>query len=258
MGNESFKSHINVEFIWTVFINCNVSDLKIRLLLTVYNVVSYDVFLHVFFYVSFFTLQWREASFTTSTSSGDSQTYRVYAVCEVAQTNVNNWLRTPYISRQGANRLYIETKFTMRECTVYPNPNYLQQCKEKFNLLYYEADSNFANAMMPTWDTMSYRHIDAIAADQEFSDINNAVINTKVRDIPIAHNGVYFAYQDTGACTSLISVKVYYIYCDVITINFAKFEKTSTGSELTSVVQQTGVCVENATMDSKFLLLLLL
>ena len=196
-------------------------------------------------------LQWREASFTTSTGDGESQTYRVYAVCEVAQQNVNNWLRTPYIQRRNANRIYIETKFTMRECTRHPNPNHLQQCKEKFNLLFYEADSNFANDMMPTWDTMSYRHIDAIAADREFSDINNAAINTKTRDIPISLNGVYFAFQDTGACTSLISVKVYYIYCDSITINYARFPDTVAGPEVTSIVQQTGSCVENAAMESK-------
>ena len=75
-------------------------------------------------------LQWREASYTTA--PGD--VYRVYMVCNVAVTAVDNWLRTPYIERRDANRLYVDVKFTMRRCTNHPNPNRLQQCKESIKV----------------------------------------------------------------------------------------------------------------------------
>ena len=86
---------------------------------------------------------------------------------------MDNWLRTPYIARVDSNRLWIEIRFTMRKCNEYPDPQKLQQCKESFKLLYYEAESDFANAMMPTWDTATYRHVDVIAADQTFDNLND-------------------------------------------------------------------------------------
>lgn len=56
-------------------------------------------------------------------------------VCNVAVTAVDNWLRTPYVARRQANRLYVDVKFTMRQCTKYPDPVRLQQCKESFKVI---------------------------------------------------------------------------------------------------------------------------
>jgi len=77
-------------------------------------------------------MKWREASYTTA--GGD--VYRVYMVCNVAVTAVDNWLRTPYIDRRHANRLYVDVKFTMRRCTKFPDPVRLQQCKESFKVIH--------------------------------------------------------------------------------------------------------------------------
>ena len=65
-----------------------------------------------------------------------------------------------------ANRLYVELRFSMRQCIKYPDPGRLQQCKESFKLLAYEAEGDFANGMRPTWDVDVYRHIDVIAANK--------------------------------------------------------------------------------------------
>ena len=77
-------------------------------------------------------VKWREASYTTV--AGD--VYRVYMVCNVAVSAVDNWLRTPYIERRHANRLYVDVKFTMRRCTKFPDPVRLQQCKESFKVIH--------------------------------------------------------------------------------------------------------------------------
>ena len=74
--------------------------------------------------------QWREASYTRS----DGDVVRVYTVCNVAVTAVDNWLRTPLIASHQANRLYVDIDFSMRKCTKYPNPGRLQQCKVDANL----------------------------------------------------------------------------------------------------------------------------
>lgn len=46
--------------------------------------------------------------------------WRSYVVCDVAYKNVNNWLWTPFIERGHANRIYIEIKFTIRDCSLFP------------------------------------------------------------------------------------------------------------------------------------------
>ncbi|XP_074654752.1 ephrin type-B receptor 3-like [Tubulanus polymorphus] len=189
---------------------------------------------------------WQEASFNMGLD-----TVRVNTVCMIDQQESKNWLRTPFIPRGNAKRLYIEMKFTMRECTQYPDPQNLQQCKETFNLLYYEAESDYANSMLPRWDTITYRHIDVVAADSKFSSINNAVINTEVRSVAINQKGVYFAFMDMGACVTLIAVRIYYKICPEVTLNFAKFLATPTGSDSSSIYPATGECVANSAMESE-------
>jgi len=49
---------------------------------------------------------------------------------------------------------------------------------------------------------------------------------------------------------TLMSVRVYYVTCDVITAGFASFPVTSAGSESTSLVAVIGRCVDGATSTS--------
>lgn len=62
-------------------------------------------------------LQWVEESFTNFQKGIN---WRSYVVCDVAYKNVNNWLWTPFIERGHANRIYIEIKFTIRDCSLFP------------------------------------------------------------------------------------------------------------------------------------------
>lgn len=41
-------------------------------------------------------------------------------VCNVMSPSQNNWLRTGWIPRDGARRIYIEVKFTLRDCNSMP------------------------------------------------------------------------------------------------------------------------------------------
>ena len=193
------------------------------------------LFLHV--------LQWREGSFTAD----DGSLARVYTSCNVQLPNVNNWLRTPYIHvGDEEKRVLIEVQFTMRKCDHYPDPQTLQQCKESFSLLYYEAESDFANSHMPTWDTKTYRHIDAIAADYPSADRQQISTNTETRGVAITRRGVYFAFYDQGACMTLTRVRIYYVVCPSVVRNFAIFPNTTTGTEVAKIVQAEGVCVPGA------------
>ena len=141
--------------------------------------------------------------------------------------------------------------FTMRKCIRHNDPSSLQQCKETFNLYYYEAESDFANNHMPTWDPQVYTKIDTIAADSLYVQPTDVVVNIETKHVTIKRKGVYFAFQDTGACITLLSVRIYYVTCPNITINYAFFMETPTGDRPSSLVQKQGECVPNAVEETK-------
>nr|UZQ18783.1 Eph receptor tyrosine kinase [Doryteuthis pealeii] len=184
-------------------------------------------------------------------SSYLGETVQAYSSCYVTFMNINNWLRTPYIDRGDAKSLHIEMSFTMRKCIRHNDPSSLQQCKETFNLYYYEAESDFANNHMPTWDPQVYTKIDTIAADSLYVQPTDVVVNMETKHVTIKRKGVYFAFQDTGACITLLSVRIYYVTCPNITINYAFFMETPTGDRPSSLVQKQGECVPNAAEETK-------
>ncbi|XP_047444576.1 ephrin type-A receptor 4b isoform X2 [Mugil cephalus] len=171
---------------------------------------------------------------------------RTYQVCNVMEANQNNWLRTRHISREGAQRVYIEIKFTLRDCNSLPGvPG---TCKETFNMYYYE--SNNANVWFIK--ESQYVKIDTIAADESFTqvDVGDRVmkLNTEVRDISnLSKKGFYLAFQDLGACIALVSVRVFYKKCPLTVLNLAQFPDTITGGD-TALVEVHGACV-NASVE---------
>uniref|UniRef100_A0A5F8HJU8 receptor protein-tyrosine kinase n=1 Tax=Monodelphis domestica TaxID=13616 RepID=A0A5F8HJU8_MONDO len=180
-------------------------------------------------------------------SGHDSSTnpIRTYQVCNVRESNQNNWLRTGFIRRREVQRVYVEIEFTVRDCNSIPNiPG---SCKETFNLFYYEADSDVASASSPFWMENPYIKVDTIAPDESFSRLDSGRVNTKVRSFgPLSKAGFYLAFQDQGACMSLLSVRVFYKKCARTIASFALFPETLTGAEPTSLVIAPGTCIPNA------------
>uniref|UniRef100_A0A8C8E365 receptor protein-tyrosine kinase n=1 Tax=Oryzias sinensis TaxID=183150 RepID=A0A8C8E365_9TELE len=166
---------------------------------------------------------------------------RTYQVCNVMEANQNNWLRTRHISREGAQRIYIEIKFTLRDCNSLPGvPG---TCKETFNMYYYESN----NVNLWFIKESQYVKIDTIAADESFTqvDVGDRVmkLNTEVRDISnLSKKGFYLAFQDLGACIALVSVRVFYKKCPLTVLNLAQFPDTITGGD-TALVEVHGMCV---------------
>uniref|UniRef100_A0A3B4CHL1 Ephrin type-B receptor 3 n=1 Tax=Pygocentrus nattereri TaxID=42514 RepID=A0A3B4CHL1_PYGNA len=170
---------------------------------------------------------------------------RTYQVCNVLEPNQNNWLRTDFIPRRGVLRVYVELKFSVRDCASIPNiPG---SCKETFNLFYYESDGDMATASSPPWRENPYVKVDTIAPDESFSLLESGIVNTKVRSFgPLSKAGFYLAFQDLGACMSLISARVFFKKCSTTIASFAVFPETATGAEATSLVIAAGACVPNA------------
>ncbi|XP_042245498.1 ephrin type-A receptor 7 isoform X7 [Thunnus albacares] len=170
---------------------------------------------------------------------------RTYQVCQVMEPNQNNWLRTNWIEKGDAQRIFVELKFTLRDCNSLPGV--VGTCKETFNLYYQETDSEVGRSLREN----QYVKIDTIAADESFTqgDLGERKmkLNTEVRIIgPLSRRGFYLAFQDVGACIALVSVKVYYKKCWSIIENLATFPDTVTGSEFSSLVEVEGICVNDA------------
>uniref|UniRef100_A0A674DIX3 Ephrin type-A receptor 7 n=1 Tax=Salmo trutta TaxID=8032 RepID=A0A674DIX3_SALTR len=187
------------------------------------------------------SFQWEEIS-------GLDENYtpiRTYQVCQVMEPNQNNWLRTSWIEKGDAQRIFVELKFTLRDCNSLPGV--VGTCKETFNLYYQETDSEVGRNIREN----QYVKIDTIAADESFTqgDLGERKmkLNTEVRIIgPLSRRGFYLAFQDVGACIALVSVNVYYKKCWSIIENLATFPDTVTGSEFSSLVEVEGMCVGDA------------
>uniref|UniRef100_A0A669CTX8 Ephrin type-B receptor 3 n=1 Tax=Oreochromis niloticus TaxID=8128 RepID=A0A669CTX8_ORENI len=206
-----------------------------------YSISIRHLQLLIFYVLHLISFQWEEVSGYDDAMNP----IRTYQVCNVRELNQNNWLRSDFIPRKDVLRVYVEMKFTVRDCNSIPNiPG---SCKETFNLFYYESDSDSATATSPFWMENPYVKVDTIAPDESFSMLESGRVNTKVRSFgPLSKAGFYLAFQDLGACMSLISVRVFYKKCSTTIANFAVFPETATGAEATSLVIAPGTCVPNA------------
>ncbi|XP_078004925.1 ephrin type-A receptor 5 isoform X7 [Phascolarctos cinereus] len=171
-----------------------------------------------------------------------------YQVCKVMEQSQNNWLLTSWISNEGASRIFIELKFTLRDCNSLPGG--LGTCKETFNMYYFESDDEDGRNIKEN----QYIKIDTIAADESFTelDLGDRVmkLNTEVRDVgPLTKKGFYLAFQDVGACIALVSVRVYYKKCPSVVRNLAVFPDTITGADSSQLLEVSGSCVNHSVTD---------
>ncbi|XP_014326067.1 ephrin type-A receptor 5 [Xiphophorus maculatus] len=186
-----------------------------------------------------------------------------YQVCRVMEQNQNNWLHTNWILTEGAQRVYIELKFTLRDCNSLPGG--VGTCKETFNMYYYETDGDeddmedgrmrdgvgITEEEDRVLKESRYIKIDTIAADESFTelDLGDRVmkLNTEVRDLgPLSRKGFYLAFQDLGACIALVSVRVFYKRCPFLVKSLAEFPDTIPASEASQLVEVVGRCVNNS------------
>ncbi|KAM9565456.1 ephrin type-B receptor 5 isoform 3-T6 [Guaruba guarouba] len=174
---------------------------------------------------------------------------RTFEVCNVAEPGQNNWLRTHFIERRGAHRVHVRLRFSVRDCASMRTV--ASSCKETFTLYYHESDADTASQELPEWREGPWTKVDTIAADESFSQVDSTgkvvKMNVKVRSFgPLTKHGFYLAFQDSGACMSLVAVQVFFYKCPAVVKGFASFPETFAGGERTSLVESPGTCVPNA------------
>uniref|UniRef100_A0AC34RPC7 Eph LBD domain-containing protein n=1 Tax=Panagrolaimus sp. JU765 TaxID=591449 RepID=A0AC34RPC7_9BILA len=174
----------------------------------------------------------------TYRSEEDGLNHQAYSVCNVEHRDSDNWLLMPKISKGEANRLFVEVKFSMRSCAEMPA--YSRGCKETLRL--YGRTVGIHDNLKDKWqEDPHWELIDTIAATSEKS---RSYIQTSSFSVNTSH--VYFAFRDSGACSSLLYVKIYYHVCESIVKDFVYLPKTITGHDVHSVVSVQGRCIANS------------
>ncbi|XP_030309563.1 ephrin type-A receptor 1 isoform X3 [Calypte anna] len=169
----------------------------------------------------------------------------MYQDCSVlSEGDTDHWLRTNWIYRgEAASRIYVELKFTVRDCKSFKGE--VVTCKETFNLYYMESEQDVGIQFRRPL----FIKLNTVAADQSFTsrDIESGAmqLNTEVCPIgKLSRRGFYLAFQNSGACVALVSVRVYYKTCPEAVRGLAHFPETLAGSE--GLTEVPGVCVEYA------------
>ncbi|NP_001129645.1 ephrin receptor EphA2 (tyrosine kinase family)-like precursor [Xenopus laevis] len=169
----------------------------------------------------------------------------IYSVCSVQEGEQDNWLRTNWIYRSEAQRIFVELKFTVRDCNSFPGGS--GTCKETFNLYYMESDIDYGT----NFQKRQFRKIDTVAPDDitvpsDFTS-RNVKVNVEVRSVgPLSRKGFYLAFQDIGACVALLSVRIYYKKCPSVVQGMAQFPETVAGADSQSLAKVSGKCMNNA------------
>uniref|UniRef100_A0A8D0BS45 Ephrin type-A receptor 1 n=1 Tax=Salvator merianae TaxID=96440 RepID=A0A8D0BS45_SALMN len=173
----------------------------------------------------------------------------MYQDCNVlAEGDTDHWLRTNWIFRaEASSRVYVELQFTMRNCKAFRGE--VVSCKETFNLHYMESEHDVGIQFRRPLFTK----INTIAGDRVFTDhhVEKGILllNKEVSTIGnLQQRGFYLAFQNSGACVALVSVRVYYKTCSETVSGLAHFPETLAGSE--GLVVVPGICLNNASEEA--------
>uniref|UniRef100_A0A8D0L4Z8 Ephrin type-A receptor 1 n=1 Tax=Sphenodon punctatus TaxID=8508 RepID=A0A8D0L4Z8_SPHPU len=175
----------------------------------------------------------------------------MYQDCNVlSEGDTDHWLRTNWIYRgEAASRIYIELKFTVRDCKSFKGE--VVTCKETFNLYYMESEQDVGIQFR----RLLFTKVNTVAADRSFTnrDIESGALQLNTEVCPIGklrQRGFYLAFQNSGACVALVSVRVYYKTCPEVVRGLARFPETLAGSE--GLAEVPGVCVQDAAEEAAF------
>ncbi|XP_069098759.1 ephrin type-A receptor 1 [Pleurodeles waltl] len=170
----------------------------------------------------------------------------MYQDCSVLAGDTDHWLRSNWIYRDEAARIFVEQKFTVRDCKSFADQ--AVTCKETFNLYYMESDQDQGILFRRPLFTK----VNTIAADQSFGNKDivegSLQLNLEVSTISrLSRRGFYLAFQNFGACVALVGVRVFYKVCPETRSRLALFPETLAGAD--SLAEVVGHCLDNAQED---------
>ncbi|CAD5215169.1 unnamed protein product [Bursaphelenchus xylophilus] len=151
------------------------------------------------------TQRWMEETYRSFDNRSVNQ--QAYSTCSTDHSvHFENWLLLPNVNKQKEARLFIEFKFSMRRCSSYPRLSIY--CKETLNVYAYGVPKGQSMSALDWHNRTEWRFFHTITPNNDYGEIFYSV---GVYDGN--YESIYFAIRDSGACSSLLYIQIYYLVC---------------------------------------------
>ena len=173
---------------------------------------------------------------------GNSGSYTVCDLSETATNHTNSWLVSEYVDLQGANEVQIGLTFMVRQC-----PAGLNYCKQSFSVYALQTDGQVVSGISKQdIESGNFTLVETVNATYLWTPGNPLKVNQANLTLTVSRSGIYFAFQDTGACLGLASVTLSYTYCPSVVNNGAVFKKVAAPSSSQQNTTVSGNCSDKA------------
>ena len=166
-------------------------------------------------------------------------------MCDISETetnNTNSWLVSDYVDLQSANEVHMGLTFIARQC-----PAELTYCKQSFKVYALHTHGPVPGGITTKEiDSGNFTLIETVNATYLWTPGQTPQINQASTSFVANSSGVYFAFQDTGACLALASVLVSYMYCPGVVHNGVVFKMVAAPSSDQHNITVNGNCSEKA------------
>ncbi|XP_075917672.1 ephrin type-A receptor 3-like [Petromyzon marinus] len=184
---------------------------------------------------------WQQAT------SGQRSRPRLYqAQCRPAVPRQDKWLRTAWIPRGDARRIFLEFRFSLRRRCPRRLPAAAASAAgcddDTLDVYYRESDDpgDVAAGVFADDERRLFSKVDVVGSGG--SEVEAA------GDVgPLSRGGLRLAFRDTGACAWLASVRVYGRRCPALAVHLAEFpDAPAAGDGPWALSEVTGACVGHA------------
>lgn len=166
-------------------------------------------------------------------------------MCDLSETrtnHTNSWLISEYVDLQGANEVRLGLTFMFGKC-----PAELNFCKESFSVYALQTEGPFASGVTKR-DIKSgnFTFVETVNATNLWTQQDPSQVNQVNLTLAVNSFGIYFGFRDTGACLSLTSVTLSYLYCPTVVNQGVVFQKIAAPSSSQQNTTVKGNCSEKA------------
>ncbi|KAL3102059.1 hypothetical protein niasHS_003468 [Heterodera schachtii] len=186
-------------------------------------------------------------------SRAENRNHQVYSTCnQEPNFLVENWLLIPAIERGEALRLYLDFNFTIVRCAAMPTLMRTSSCKETLKLYAVQLDHGETLRTQNWHNETKWDYVDTLVSHSTDTGVPSPSDAEKtyaqISSYTVSRHSVHFALRNTGACSSILSVKIYYNVCPEQTSppHRLRLPRTVSSRDAHGVVTVPGRCADNA------------
>uniref|UniRef100_A0A1I8B085 Eph LBD domain-containing protein n=1 Tax=Meloidogyne hapla TaxID=6305 RepID=A0A1I8B085_MELHA len=207
----------------------------------------------------------------TMYSRSENKNHQVYSTCNYESNHdAENWLLIPGIERGEAERFYLHFNFTIVRCAAVEALR-TSGCKETLKLYasqFNESEEKEFVKKKNWYNETKWDYVDTLASHsttdtannnkneiemgnieenlQKQQEQNQQQTYTQTSSYDVKKRFVHFALRNTGACSSILSVKIYYNVCPEYFSSLLHLPRTVSARDPHGVVSVQGRCTSNS------------